>query len=166
MGCSPPPSRGTPGGIFHLWFPQLAWVLPLGRCSLGCQPSPPQLRLSGCPLSLQLSLPYSQLSSSLFLVVTGDIRIFQLLIHPLMHDLDASSVLIPGVIGCFGPFNRHPLPGDPTEVDQASACVQVAFFGPHTSPLFSYIHLDARSAASMLLLIALLRLAPVIPIIL
>ncbi len=86
-----------------------------------------------------------------------------------------SRVLLPAVffppLGSFGwlvvvvflPFNRHPLRGDPTEDNQASACVRVAFYGPHTSSLFSHFHLDACSAASMLLLIALLRFAPVIP---
>ena len=42
----------------------------------------------------------------------------------------------------FGSRNRHPHPGDPTKVDQASACIQVAFYYPHWSPLFSQSLLD------------------------
>ncbi len=62
--------------------------------------------------------------------------------------LVTSSVLFPGVTGCFGSYNRHPRPGDPTEADQTPAHVQVAFYCPHCSPLFNQSHLEAFSAFS------------------
>jgi len=74
--------------------------------------------------------------------------------------MDTLSVLFPGIIGCFGSFNRHPLPGDLTEFNQALACVQVPFCYPHMSP---HSHFDALSATAMLLLMALLQLVQVIP---
>lgn len=64
---------------------------------------------------------------------------------------------------CFMSRNRHPHPGDPTKVDKASACVQVAFYWPHSSHLFSQSHLDTCTAASKLLLMALHLLGPVMP---
>lgn len=54
----------------------------------------------------------------------------------------SSSVLCPGVIGCFGSSYWHPRPGDLTVVDQATACVQVAFYWTHWSPPFSQRHLE------------------------
>ena len=67
---------------------------------------------------------------------------------------DASSVMYPGIIGCFGVilgslgvFNIiHPHPGDPAGVDQVLTCVPVAV---HGSALLIQTHLVAFSAASL-----------------
>ncbi len=59
---------------------------------------------------------------------------------------DASSVMYPGIIGCFVSRNIiHPHPGDPAGVDQAPTCVPVAI---HGSALLIQSHLVAFSAAS------------------
>lgn len=57
----------------------------------------------------------------------------------------------------------HPRPGNPAVVDQAAACVQVAFTCPHGSPLWIQSHLEAFSAASVVFLMALLLADPVMP---
>ena len=68
----------------------------------------------------------------------------------------------PEIIECFGPFNiRHPLSGGPAEVHDVSACAPAAF--NHGSALFIQSHLEAFSAASVLLRMALLLLSPVMP---
>lgn len=74
--------------------------------------------------------------------------------------LDTSSLLCPGFIGCFGSCNRHLLPGDPTGVQQAPACDQVANYVSHFSPLFSHSYLKAFFTASLMVLIADLLLCP------
>jgi len=72
---------GTPRGIFSLWVSMGDVVWAANPPHRSCHPS-------GCPLSLQLSLPLcSRWSPSMFLVVTGCSRAFQLFIHPLMHNL-------------------------------------------------------------------------------
>ncbi len=60
---------------------------------------------------------------------------------------NASSVMYPGIIGCFGSRNIiHPRPGDPARVDQAPTYVPVAI---HGSALLIQSHLVAFSAASL-----------------
>ncbi len=138
LGCSssspppppPPPFRAPLGVSFFCGFCSLLWVLPCRRCGLGCQPSPPTgCCLSGGHLSLQMLPPSLWVSPSLFLVFTGPPRVFQFIENIFWcTTLDTSSVLFPGVTGCFGSYNRHPRPGDSTEADQTPACVQVAFY--------------------------------------
>ncbi len=78
----------------------------------------------------------------------------------LMH-WDASSVMYPGVIGCFGSHNIiHPRPGDPAKVDQAPTCNPVA---THRTALFNQGHLVAFSAASLADWMALFLVAPIMP---
>ena len=68
----------------------------------------------------------------------------------------------PGVIRCFGCFNIiHPHPGDPARIDQVLTCVYVAC--THGSPLLIHSHLEAFSAASVVVLMAFLCRAPVMP---
>ncbi len=82
----------------------------------------------------------SSSSSSIFIVIILVIVIVIIIIsskYILQYaNLDTSSVFYPGFIGCFGSYNRHPLPGDLIRVDQALACVQVAYCALHLSPLF------------------------------
>ncbi len=70
-------------------------------------------------------------------------------------------MFVSGVTGFFGSYTDTLSPGNPTKADQIPACVQVAFYCPHCSPLFNQIHLEAFF--SMFLPMALFRLAPVMP---
>ncbi len=160
----PPPSRAPLGVSFFVGF-----VACLGSSLrkkwFGLPTlSTPGCRLSGSHLSLQMSPPSSWLSPSLFLVVTGAPRVFQFTetssdARPWTHH----QCCFQESLGVSGLTTDNPSPGDPTEADQTPACVQVAFYCPHCSPLFNQSHLDAFSAASTLLPMALLRLAPVMP---
>ncbi len=74
---------------------------------------------------------------------------------------NASSVMYPGIIGCFGSRNIiHPRPGDPAGVDQAPTYIPVAV---HGSALLIQSHLVAFSAASHAYRMALFLATPVTP---
>lgn len=82
--------------------------------------------------------------------------------HLLMHSWGTSSVMDLRSLGVSGLSHiRHPLSGGPAEVHDASACAPAAL--SHGSALFIQSHLEAFSAASVLLRMALLLLSPVMP---
>lgn len=73
------------------------------------------------------------------------------------------AVVTQSVPGCHWWFqsNRRPHLGDLNKVDQASACSLVPLaIECHWSPFITQSHLEALSAASMLLLMTLLLLTP------
>lgn len=68
---------------------------------------------------------------------------------------------VPGNIRYFGSFNIiHPPSGDSAQADQAQASVQQPATLLHGSPLWSYSHLEALSAALVGLYMARLLLSP------
>lgn len=81
----------------------------------------------------------------------------QFLTHLLMHILGHIFRVVTWIHWVFWVLQQ--IFCDPTEVDQTSTCVPMAFCWHHCSPLFSHSHLDALSAASALLFMALFLLA-------